>query len=45
MRAVTDAALTTKLRAAHAASNGTYGAPRLQIDLAAFASVANVLPG
>jgi putative transposase len=34
MRAVTDAALTAKLRAAHAASNGTYGAPRLQIDLA-----------
>jgi putative transposase len=34
MRAVTDAALTAKIHAAHAASNGTYGAPRLQIDLA-----------
>jgi putative transposase len=34
LRAVTDAALTAKLHAAHAASNGTYGAPRLQIDLA-----------
>jgi putative transposase len=33
-RAVMDAALTAKIRAAHAASNGTYGAPRLQIDLA-----------
>ena len=33
-RAVTDAALTAKIRAAHATSNGTYGAPRLQIDLA-----------
>jgi putative transposase len=34
VRAVTDAALTVKIHAAHAASNGTYGAPRLQIDLA-----------
>jgi putative transposase len=34
MRAVTDAALTVKIDAAHVASNGTYGAPRLQIDLA-----------
>src|SRR5437763_198235 len=34
VRAVTDAALTAKIHAAHAASNGTYGAPRLQFDLA-----------
>jgi putative transposase len=34
MRAETDAALTAKIHAAHVASNGTYGAPRLQIDLA-----------
>jgi putative transposase len=34
VRAVNDAALTAKIRTAHAASNGTYGAPRLQIDLA-----------
>ena len=33
-RAVTDAALLVEIRAAHAASKGTYGAPRLQIELA-----------
>ena len=33
-RAAMDAALTAQIRAAHAASNGTYGAPRLQVDLA-----------
>jgi hypothetical protein len=27
-----DAALTEQIRAAHAASRGTYGAPRLQLD-------------
>jgi len=32
-RAVMDAALIVTIRAAHAASKGTYGAPRLQIDL------------
>jgi putative transposase len=34
-RALRDVALTAEIRAAHAASKGTYGAPRLQIDLAA----------
>jgi putative transposase len=33
-RAVMDAALSEKIRSAHAASRGTYGAPRLRIDLA-----------
>jgi putative transposase len=33
-RAVTDAALIVEIRAAHAASKDTYGAPCLQIDLA-----------
>ena len=32
-RAVRDAALTARIRVAHAASKGTYGAPRLQFDL------------
>ena len=34
-RAETDAALTTNVRAAHAASRGTYGAPRIHAELAA----------
>lgn len=33
-RALMDTALTAEIRAAHAASKDTYGAPRLQIDLA-----------
>ena len=32
-RALMDIALTAEIRAAHAASKGTYGAPRLQFDL------------
>ena len=33
-RVLMDAALIAEIRAAHATSKGTYGAPRLQIDLA-----------
>jgi putative transposase len=33
-RAASDGALTESIRAAHAASHGTYGAPRIQVDLA-----------
>jgi putative transposase len=32
-RATCDGALTESIRAAHAASHGTYGAPRIQVDL------------
>ena len=32
-RALMDIVLTAEIRAAHAASKGTYGAPRLQFDL------------
>ena len=34
-RAVTDAALIGEIRAAHAASRGTYGAPRIHAELTA----------
>ena len=34
-RAETDAALIAEIRAAHAASRGTYGAPRIHAELAA----------
>ena len=34
-RAAADAALIEEIRAAHAASHGTYGAPRVQAELAA----------
>jgi putative transposase len=34
-RAATDAALTAAIRATHAASRGTYGAPRIHAELAA----------
>ena len=34
-RAETDVALTVNIRAAHAASRGTYGAPRIHAELAA----------
>jgi len=34
-RSETDAALTAEIRAAHAASRGTYGAPRIHAELAA----------
>jgi putative transposase len=34
-RAASDGALTETIRAAHAASHGTYGAPRIQVELAA----------
>ena len=46
-RALRDAALTAEIRAAHAVSKGTYGAPRLQWILRkpAFVSVASVWPG
>ena len=37
-RAKTDTALTAQIRAAHAASRGTYGTPRVHAELAARAS-------
>jgi putative transposase len=33
-RAASDAALSERIRAAHAASHGTYGTPRIQVELA-----------
>ena len=45
-RARHDGALTDRIRAAHAASHGTYGAPRIQVDLAeAGISVGRASPG
>jgi hypothetical protein len=46
-RSLMDAALTAAIRTAHAGSKGTYGAPRLRIDLAeaGILSVANVWRG
>jgi transposase InsO family protein len=35
LRSETDAVLNAELRAAHAASRGTYGAPRIHAELAA----------
>ena len=40
-RARTDAALMAEIRAAHEASRGTYGAPRIHVDLAANAAATN----
>jgi hypothetical protein len=45
-RALMDTALAAEIRAAHPASKGAYGAPRLQIvRKPAFVSVTNVWPG